>query len=327
MRFILSTFFILLMVIGYFPISILWRETKIIDNRIQLAGKFINTSDGLIYYQQVGFPEQPVIVYLGGYGEWSENWKPTMSFLAQHGYRGVALDLPPWGLSPAPPSNNYSRTAQAARIKRAIDNLRIKDFILVSHAEGARTALTLAEMDNRIRGLVFVNPDVGLPAVKGQSIQKFPPWVESSMKNPIAREFAAAIVTHSFFTRPLLKKSLYNPKSLSAFALKVYRYPFDFKGTNRKIADWLLEYIYGRDLTLSTDVKFYEKFRSPTLIVWGERDAVTPAWQAETFKGLMPQAEIKMINNVGHTPQLEAPSVLNESLLKFIGKIQKPVKL
>jgi pimeloyl-ACP methyl ester carboxylesterase len=328
MRFLLSVFFICLIALAYFPISLLWRESKVLDSKIQLPGRFILAADGPLYTQQVGFPEQPAVVYFSGEMAWSENWKPTMSFLAQHGFRGVALDIPPWGLSPGPISKNYGRMAQALRIKSAIENLHLKDFILVSHGDGAKLALTVVGLlENRVRALVLISPDVGISPVKGQGIQMSPSWVQSIMRYALVREFTAAIITHPWFTKPALDGGFYNKAALNAGAMKVYNYPFYFKGENIKVSDWLYEHTYGKDLVTATDVKFYEQIRLPTLILWGERDAITPPWQTENFKTLLPQAEVTMIKNAGHNPQMENEVLVNEALLKFIGRILQPVNL
>jgi pimeloyl-ACP methyl ester carboxylesterase len=328
MRFLLSVFFVFLIGLAYFPISLLWRESKVLDSKIQLPGRFIKAIDGPIYTQQVGFPEQPAVVYISGEMGWSENWKPTMSYLAQHGFRGVALDIPPWGLSPGPVSKNYGRMAQALRIKSAIENLRLKDFILVSHGDGAKIALTVVGLlENRVRALVLISPDVGISPIRGQAIPISPAWVQAIMKYPLVREFTAAIMTHPWFTKPAISGGLYNKSVLNAGTMRVYNYPFYFKGENIKVSDWLLEHTYGRDLVLATDVKFYEQIRLPTLIVWGDRDQITPPWQSESFKKLLPQAEVVMINNAGHSPQMENEAPVNLALLKFVGGILQPVNL
>jgi pimeloyl-ACP methyl ester carboxylesterase len=56
----------------------------------------------------------------------------------------------------------------------------------------------------------------------------------------------------------------------------------------------------------------------PTLIFWGEKDAVLPLRDADEFERLIPDSRKVVMTDTGHVPQLERPAVFNRTLLEFL---------
>lgn len=57
---------------------------------------------------------------------------------------------------------------------------------------------------------------------------------------------------------------------------------------------------------------------APTLVVYGEQDALSPARYADDFVALMPNATKAIIPNCGHIPQVEKPEELTPIVEKFL---------
>jgi pimeloyl-ACP methyl ester carboxylesterase len=62
----------------------------------------------------------------------------------------------------------------------------------------------------------------------------------------------------------------------------------------------------------------------PTLLVWGERDAIVPSVVGERLARGMPAAELVVIPGAGHQPMWEAPSAFNAVLQTFLGTLDPP---
>ena len=62
---------------------------------------------------------------------------------------------------------------------------------------------------------------------------------------------------------------------------------------------------------------------TPTLLIWGREDVVTPPSAAQGFYDLLPDARLVWVEKCGHTPMLEAPGVFTESLLAFIRELDE----
>lgn len=57
---------------------------------------------------------------------------------------------------------------------------------------------------------------------------------------------------------------------------------------------------------------------TPTLLVWGKNDIVTPPEVALTFKEKLPDAQLKWIDKCGHAPMLERPDEFVRHLNVFL---------
>lgn len=58
--------------------------------------------------------------------------------------------------------------------------------------------------------------------------------------------------------------------------------------------------------------------RVPTVIIHGGTDAAVPAHEAATLADLLPRSTLVMIENAGHTVNLEQPDAVNEAIATFI---------
>jgi 2-hydroxymuconate-semialdehyde hydrolase len=63
----------------------------------------------------------------------------------------------------------------------------------------------------------------------------------------------------------------------------------------------------------------YANVKCPTLVVTGEADRLRPAKFGESLKAELPMAGLKVIDGVGHCPQIEAPGDFNRAVLAFLG--------
>lgn len=63
--------------------------------------------------------------------------------------------------------------------------------------------------------------------------------------------------------------------------------------------------------------------KTPTLLVWGSRDPLFPIEDARRAAGVLPAAELLVVEGSGHWPYLEAPETFNQALLGFLGRSGK----
>jgi pimeloyl-ACP methyl ester carboxylesterase len=61
--------------------------------------------------------------------------------------------------------------------------------------------------------------------------------------------------------------------------------------------------------------------QTPTLLIWGNQDAITPPFVGEKFKELLPNATLFFIDKCGHAPMLERPEEFNKYLTDFLHKL------
>jgi Predicted hydrolases or acyltransferases (alpha/beta hydrolase superfamily) len=64
------------------------------------------------------------------------------------------------------------------------------------------------------------------------------------------------------------------------------------------------------------------KLNTPTCIIWGKNDKVTPPEVAEEFHKLLPDSELFWVDKCGHAPMMENPEEFNRLLESWLKKRQ-----
>jgi pimeloyl-ACP methyl ester carboxylesterase len=63
------------------------------------------------------------------------------------------------------------------------------------------------------------------------------------------------------------------------------------------------------------------EINTPTLLIWGKQDAITPPFVGKKFHALLPNSTLFFIDKCGHAPMLEKPAEFNEYLADFLKKL------
>lgn len=64
------------------------------------------------------------------------------------------------------------------------------------------------------------------------------------------------------------------------------------------------------------------KIQTPTLLIWGLQDTVTPPWVGEKFHELIPNSKLVFFDQCGHAPMMEKPEEFNIELGKFLNDVE-----
>ena len=64
------------------------------------------------------------------------------------------------------------------------------------------------------------------------------------------------------------------------------------------------------------------KIQTPTLLIWGNNDIITPPFVAKEFNTLIPNSELHFIDKCGHAPMMEVPNEFNQILSDFLKKFK-----
>lgn len=106
---------------------------------------------------------------------------------------------------------------------------------------------------------------------------------------------------------------------------------YDPKVATKEIVDEVFETVNNRDKlvrtlsiaksairhNMSSDLPNIE---TPTLLIWGENDLVTPPEVAVEFNSLLPNSELIWIKKCGHAPMMEHPKEFNRILFNWLDK-------
>ena len=108
---------------------------------------------------------------------------------------------------------------------------------------------------------------------------------------------------------------------------------YDSKVATKEIVDEVFETVNDRNKLVKTlaiaksairhnMAKDLPKMKTPTAIIWGAQDTVTPPNVAEEFHLLLPNSNLYWIDKCGHAPMMEHPHEFNRIMHSWIEKIQ-----
>ncbi|WP_341838460.1 alpha/beta hydrolase [Chitinophaga pollutisoli] len=60
---------------------------------------------------------------------------------------------------------------------------------------------------------------------------------------------------------------------------------------------------------------------TPTLLIWGLNDTVTPPMVGEEFKKLIPNSELHFVDKCGHAPMMEVPDEFNRIMHDYLQRL------
>ena len=122
----------------------------------------------------------PVVLVPGFFGS-AYGFRHVIPALAASGYRAIVIEPLGIGASGRPERADYSLMAQAVRLARVLDTLRVKRAIVVAHAMGASMAYRLAYLrPDLVRGLVSLDGGPAEAAATSgfRRAMRFAPWIK-----------------------------------------------------------------------------------------------------------------------------------------------------
>ncbi|HTD90895.1 MAG TPA: alpha/beta hydrolase [Burkholderiales bacterium] len=292
------------------------RETRLSAEAAPPSGRYARADDINMFVQEEGPADAPAVVFIHGTGAWSETWRETLKAVAKAGFRAIAIDLPPFGYSQRPATQRYERPDQAKRIIGVLDTLKLKQVILVGHSFGAGPTLEATfTAPDRVRALVLVDAALGLQVSDGESNGVLQQLLGV---RPLRDSLVATFLTNPQFTKRLLQAFIADPALATDARTALYQQPLNVAGTTPSVGAWLPALLTPASGARSSQIPAYQSLTMPVHIIWGARDTVTPLQQGEHIKKITPGAELAVMRNVGHIPQLEDPAQFNEVLLRFL---------
>jgi pimeloyl-ACP methyl ester carboxylesterase len=247
-------------------------------------------------------PLAPPVLMLHGFGSSLHAWEAwAQGLAAQH--RVIRLDLPGSGLSPPDPAEDYSDARALELLVALLDRLGVERVSLVGHSMGGRIAWTFAaQHPQRIHRLVLVAPD-------GFASPRF------DYGKPVDVPALLGVMRH-VLPRPLLRMNLETayarPQSLDESTVSRYHDLTRAPGARQAMLDRL------RQTVLIPPEPVLRQIRAPTLLLWGESDAMIPMTNARDYLQAIPGSRLASLPAVGHLPQEETPQESLRPVQEFL---------
>ena len=243
-------------------------------------------------FKYVEFGEGQPIVLLHGLMGGLSNFEEVLSFFPNKGYKIIMPILPLYDMSIL----ETTVKAFAKYLNKFLIYKKLKTIVLIGNSLGGHIGLLYTKMfESKVIGLIITGSS-GL--------------YENSMGDGYP------------------KRGDYN-----YIKTKTEEVFFDRKIATKSLVDEIFETVNDRSKLIKTltiaksairhnMAKDLPRINTPTLIIWGKQDNVTPPSVAKEFHKLIPNSDLVWINKCGHAPMMENPEKFNTSVLNWLKKKQ-----
>jgi 2-hydroxy-6-oxonona-2,4-dienedioate hydrolase len=249
-------------------------------DKLQQEGKFSYLEKG----------EGTPIVILHGLMGGLSNFDGVVNFFPEKGYKVVIPELPLYTMSLL----KTSVGTFAKFLKEFIDYKGYEEVILLGNSLGGHIALLFTKMyPELVKGLVITGSSGLYENAMGESYPRRGDY-----------EFIKKKAQNVFYDPAVATKEIVD---------EVYVTVSDRNKLIKTLA-------IAKSAIRHNMAKDLPKMDTPTCIIWGKNDNVTPPEVAEDFNRLLPDSDLYWIDNCGHAAMMEHPEVFNELFYSWLQK-------
>jgi pimeloyl-ACP methyl ester carboxylesterase len=278
-------------------------DRRVLEKKYLAAPRdMMQVGDWRLHVRDRGPRAAPAVILIHGFGASLQTWDAWAEGLA-HQYRVIRFDLPGSGLSPPDPSGDYTDRRSVELLLALMDQLGVQRASIAGHSIGGRIAWTfVAAHPERVARLVLVAPD-GF-ASPGFAYGQAP-------KVPILLGLMRYVLP-----KPLLRRSLEPAYADPAWLTDplLDRYDDLLRAPGGRNA--LLERM--RQTVLLDPRPRLAAIGAPTLLIWGEQDALIPFANSADYLRTLPNARLASFPAAGHLPQEETAAASLAALEEFL---------
>jgi pimeloyl-ACP methyl ester carboxylesterase len=294
MKFLLAVFLTIIVVLIGIGIWF-WTPDK---SRRELEAKYLNAPGDLLqiagillHVRDSRREDSPTLIFLHGFSSSLHTWEPWARALSSD-YRVVRFDMPGAGLSGPDPNGDYSDARSMQVLTALMDHYGISKATLIGSSMGGKIAWKFAAaFPDRIDKLVLISPD-GFAS----------PGEEYGKRQPVP----SMVGLMRYALPKLLLKMNLDPAYADPAKLTdeiVTRYHDLLLGLGNR--DAMIARMEQTELVEPEPL--LRSIKAPTLLLWGEKDAMIPLTNADDYVKAVPNSRLVALPRLGHLPQEEAP--------------------
>jgi pimeloyl-ACP methyl ester carboxylesterase len=265
-------------------------------------GDYLDISGIRLHVRLSGPVGAPAIVLLHGFGSSLLTWDAWAKVMSRD-HRVIRYDLPGFGLTGPDPTGDYSDARAVDILAALLDHEGIARASIVGNSLGGRIAWQFAaRRPDRVVTLVLISPD-GF-ASQGFEYGRAPqvpfllrllPWALPSAM--VRMNLAPAYADQSVLTDDLVAQ---------------YRDMLRAPGVRDAVVVRMAQTV------LEPPEPILRRIAAPTLLLWGDRDAMIPPSNAADYLKDLKDVRLSLLAGVGHLPQEEAPAKALQPVMAFL---------
>jgi len=248
----------------------------------------LTSGDKLVYAENANLTGEPLLL-IHGFGGNKDNFTRIADELED--YHLIIPDLLGFGESSKPMSADYRSQAQATRLHELLQAKGLASNIHIggNSMGGAISVAYAAKYPKDVKSLWLVDSagfwSAGVPkSLEGATLENNPLLINSKEDFYKMYDF-------------VMYKPPYLPKSVKAvFAQE--------RINNKELDAKILEQIVTDNVEERAQI--IADYKIPTLVVWGDKDQVIKPETVNVIKDIIPQAQVIMMEDIGHVPMIEA---------------------
>jgi non-heme chloroperoxidase len=262
----------------------------------------VTLASGLtLSYAEQGDASYPAVVLLPGPTDSWRSYQSVLDLLPDE-VRAVSASQRGHGESDKP-DRGYAVADFASDVVLLLDALAIERAVLTGHSGSCFVARRVAlDHPDRVAGLIL---EASPTTLRDDALLiGFVESVVSNLDDPISPSFARSFVadTSSEKVPPEVVDLLV--EELLKVPARVWKQTFS----------GLLQYDDMAELAL---------IEAPTLLVWGDADALVSRDMQDRLTGLIPDADLLIYDGAGHTPRWDDPARFSSDLLTFARRVAR----
>jgi pimeloyl-ACP methyl ester carboxylesterase len=250
------------------------------------------------------------VVFVHGNPGSCDDWERLAAAVGGIGVRAVALDLPDFGETIAPPGFVHDVPTYVGFLEQALEVLGVERVHLVVHDFGGPIGLVWAAMHaDRVASVTLMDTGI-LPGYRWHSLARI--W-----RTPVLGELFQAISSPRVMRRMVGRQE---PSGLPQEFLDRIHY-------SRRARRAVLALYRATPDPGAAGVEFAAYMRSldiPALVIWGEHDAYLPSAYAPRQRDAFPSADVHVLPASGHWPFADAPETVERLLTELVGRVAAP---
>ena len=257
-----------------------------------------------VKYDEFGKSNEKIVLFLHGLGSSSLTWRDIPEALSKY-FHTIALDLVGFGLTDKP-HENYTIDYFCKFLDKFLSKMGVEyteKLNVIGHSLGGYIALEYSIRNKtRINKLILFNSSglLGKPT-------------------PLLCDYLNAVQTIDPVLRynklkNVFEKLLADRIRLLPIVVDIFVSIIDMPG-----AKHAFESAFENSTSTTLDLNTINAIKEiPCLVIWGEKDRLIPVTFVEKFREILENATILIINDAGHSPFIEKPAIVYQTLLDFL---------